>query len=45
MLRTFNCGVGGIIVVKAEKAEEVAADIHSSIIGEIQSCPEGENKF
>lgn len=45
MLRTFNCGVGGIIVVSAERAEQIAVDLNSSIIGEIQSCPEGEIMF
>lgn len=42
MLRTFNCGVGGILVVSQENAEQVAADLDSSIIGEIQTRPDGK---
>ena len=46
MARTFNCGVGMILVVSAEEAESVAADLRAAgetvhPVGEIRKGPRG----
>ncbi len=44
MLRTFNCGVGGILIASAENAPHVASVVNANIIGEVKSRKKG-NRF
>lgn len=39
MYTVFNCGVGMILAVPAEEAENIAADLHAEVVGEIVEGP------
>ncbi|GAB5576294.1 trifunctional purine biosynthetic protein adenosine-3 [Prionailurus iriomotensis] len=46
MARTFNCGVGAVLVVSKDRTEQILRDIkqHSEeawVIGKVVACPEG----
>lgn len=43
MLRTFNCGVGGILVIKKEDANEVLAHLNTSAASLIGNVAASEN--
>jgi phosphoribosylformylglycinamidine cyclo-ligase len=50
MLRTFNCGLGMVVIVKAENAEEVAKILSDagetvSTLGSLRTRQSGENGF
>lgn len=50
MIRTFNCGVGMVLIAKAEKANELITSLNDSgetatLIGEITNSAENEEQF
>lgn len=50
MIRTFNCGVGMVLIVKSEKSTEIINLLNESgetatLIGEVISCSQEEEQF
>lgn len=50
MIRTFNCGVGMVLIVKAEKAEEITKLLNecgetATLIGEVKTATEESEPF
>lgn len=48
MARTFNCGLGAVLVVSKDRTEQILRDIkqHSEeawVIGKVVACPEGKS--
>lgn len=42
MLRTFNCGVGGVVIVDVKSADNVATYLNSRVVGEIRKRNAGK---
>lgn len=46
LLRTFNCGVGMVLIVSEEHKRAVVNEVpNSSVIGEVQARKEGKLTF